>query len=188
MKQIFRQHDRIGRSERISGRAEVDAGPHKDVLSTEKITTSAPFRIQNSKFKIQKASSLITALLVLVVLSTIVVAFMQSMSIERSVARSLKNTYIAEIAANAGLEQFVSELGVATNFHHAIGTELISGTNRGSVLLVKQPGSTNVVSTNRLYSAGVGGGGCTGRCAGGGCVDAAVAMCYLIVFVCNRYN
>lgn len=50
----------------------------------------------------QKASSLITTLLVLVVLSTIVVAFMQSMSVERSVAKSVKNQYNAELAVAAG--------------------------------------------------------------------------------------
>jgi hypothetical protein len=50
----------------------------------------------------RRASSLITTLLVLVVLSSIVVAFMQSMSVERSVARSVKNQYNAELAVDAG--------------------------------------------------------------------------------------
>lgn len=52
----------------------------------------------------QRGSSLITTLLVLVVLSTIVVAFMQSMSIERSVARSHKNKHQVDLAINAGLD------------------------------------------------------------------------------------
>ena len=50
----------------------------------------------------QRASSLITTLLVLVVLSTIVVAFMQSMSVERMTARSSKNLLQAELTAKAG--------------------------------------------------------------------------------------
>ncbi len=157
MKNIFRQDDRIGRRNRISGSENIDCSLHKNPVSAEDNAPAMPFKIQNSKFKTRKASSLITSLLVLVVLSTIVVAFMQSMSIERSVARSLKNTYVAEIAANAGLEQFVRTLGVATNFHYAVGTELISGTNRGSVLLLKQQGTTNVLSTNRLYTGGASG-------------------------------
>lgn len=51
-----------------------------------------------------KASSLITTLLVLVVLSTIVVAFMQSMSVERSVAKSVRNQYRAEEASRTGIQ------------------------------------------------------------------------------------
>jgi Tfp pilus assembly protein PilX len=72
------------------------------------------FRLRPSR----KASSLITTLLVLVVLSTIVVAFMQSMSIERSVARSAANRERAVKAAEAGLEAALARLkaGVSTNF------------------------------------------------------------------------
>lgn len=51
----------------------------------------------------RKASSLVTALLVLVVLSTITVAFMQSMSIERLIAKSLANKTRAILAAESGL-------------------------------------------------------------------------------------
>jgi len=49
-----------------------------------------------------RASSLITTLLVLVILSTIVVAFLQSMSVERNVARRTSNQYNAELAVDAG--------------------------------------------------------------------------------------
>lgn len=54
----------------------------------------------------RNASSLVVTLLVIVVLSTIVVAFMQSMSIERLTAKSAKNAYQAELAARAGLNTF----------------------------------------------------------------------------------
>ena len=58
----------------------------------------------------QRASSLVTTLLVLVVLSTIVVAFMQSMSVERNVARSVKNKLQAELAAEAAMQDFLTRL------------------------------------------------------------------------------
>jgi len=50
----------------------------------------------------KKASSLVTTLLVLVVLSTIVVAFMQSMSVERGIAKSARNALQAELALESG--------------------------------------------------------------------------------------
>ena len=43
-----------------------------------------------------------TTLLVIVVLSTIIVAYLQSMSLERAVSRSMKNKYQADLAAQAG--------------------------------------------------------------------------------------
>lgn len=73
-----------------------------------KAASRSAFPFHHSYFTIhtsRRASSLITALLVLVVLSTIVVAFMQSMSIERSVARSVKNQLQAQIAADAGANE-----------------------------------------------------------------------------------
>jgi len=59
---------------------------------------------------LQRASSLVTTLLVLVVLSTIVVAFMQSMSVERNVSRSARNRYRAELAADAGIAAAQNQL------------------------------------------------------------------------------
>lgn len=50
-----------------------------------------------------RASSLVVTLLVLVVLSTIVVAFMQSMSVERMTAKSAKNLLQAQLAAESGV-------------------------------------------------------------------------------------
>lgn len=74
----------------------------------------------------QQASSLITTLLVLVVLSTIVVAFMQSMSVERSVARSVKNKLAAELAAQSGLSaaQAWMHAAISTNRNY-----IVSATN-----------------------------------------------------------
>ena len=64
-----------------------------------------------------KAASLITTLLVIVILSTIVIAFMQSMSIDRLTAKSARNILQAELAARAGLSSAVAQIltAVGTN-------------------------------------------------------------------------
>ena len=74
----------------------------KDLIRSgfEKMRT-APRRAASRRSK--RASSLITTLLVLAILSTIVVAFMQSMSIERNISRSLANRFRVELMADAGL-------------------------------------------------------------------------------------
>jgi len=61
-----------------------------------------------------RASSLVVTLLVIVVLSTIVVAFMQSMSIERSVSKSFLNRERAQQAAEAGLAMATRILAIGT--------------------------------------------------------------------------
>ena len=58
----------------------------------------------------KKASALVTTLLVVVVLSTILVAFLTSMSLERKIAGSMKNKYQADLAAEAGMQDFLSRL------------------------------------------------------------------------------
>lgn len=58
----------------------------------------------------QKASALVTTLFVVVVLSTIIVAFLASMSIERRIAKTMQSKYQAEIAADAGMQDFLSRL------------------------------------------------------------------------------
>ncbi|HEY5791669.1 MAG TPA: hypothetical protein VIS74_00125, partial [Chthoniobacterales bacterium] len=58
----------------------------------------------------QKASSLVTTLMVIVVLTIIVVAFMQSMSIERLTSRSYANKYQAELLADAATEDAINRV------------------------------------------------------------------------------
>ncbi|MFZ4776240.1 MAG: pilus assembly PilX N-terminal domain-containing protein [Terrimicrobiaceae bacterium] len=116
-----------------------------------------PFRIPHSAFKIAKppkASSLVTTLLVMVVLSTIVVAFMQSMSVERSVAKSVKNKLQADLAVQAGMDDAAQRIAniLATNPYHAVGY-----TNVGSQMLTMIVGApsytnTSLASTNYLLS------------------------------------
>jgi len=61
-----------------------------------------------------RAATLVVTLLVLVLLSTIVVSFMQSVTLERNSSSSYLNRYQAELAAEAGLAQFVVQLAIAT--------------------------------------------------------------------------
>lgn len=120
----------------------------------------------------RKASSLVTALLVLVVLSTIVVAFMQSMSVERMTAKSSANRYKAELAAEAGLnaarwqlitlfsrypdsatawQQIPSGNGTEGTIFHFRGAPLLSGTPSATNL--PDPASPAIIGNNlRLYT------------------------------------
>ena len=66
-----------------------------------------------------KAASLITTLLVIVVLSTIVVAFLQSMSIDRLTANSSRSMLQAELAARAGLNSAIAQLLTAIGTNNA---------------------------------------------------------------------
>jgi|GEM_PF-3047997 len=65
-------------------------------------------------------------MLVITVLTIIVVAFMQSMTVERQTARSYLNRYRAELAAQAALAEALGRLKHATSdsqFHYAVTTE-----------------------------------------------------------------
>ena len=68
-----------------------------------------------------QAVSLVTTLLVIVVLSTVVVAFLQSTSLDRMTAKSTKNALQAELSARAGLQSAINQLLTA------------AGTNNGFV-------------------------------------------------------
>jgi hypothetical protein len=54
----------------------------------------------------QRASALVTTLFVVVVLSTIIVAFLQSMSLERRIAQGIKGKYQAESSPRRGCRIF----------------------------------------------------------------------------------
>lgn len=92
----------------------------------------------------KQASSLVVTLLVIVVLSTIVVAFMQSMAVERLTAKSLKNIMQAELAAQAGYEAAVKqiEIAIGTNSFFVTGqTNYANG--YGPVLIIGRSDLTN---------------------------------------------
>ena len=76
-----------------------------------------------TKYLRQNASAVVTTLFVLVVLSTIVMAFMTSMSLERKIAGSMKNKFQAELAAEAGVDMISGAIATAI------------GTNAGFIVL-----------------------------------------------------
>ncbi len=141
MSKFFRQDDRIGRSNRISGAENVNCGPHKNPLGAEEHAPSVPFKIQHSKFKTRQASSLSTSLLVLVVLSTIVVAFLQSMSIERSVARSVMNRERAVLAAQAAVN-----VGRMVLFEGVRNSDSYITVVNGDYLFLGKPSATTAIT------------------------------------------
>jgi len=91
-----------------------------------------------------RGSALVTTLLVIVVLTVIVTAFLQSMSIEQRTARSYLNRYKAELAAEAGLATAINKLvegGNATDLHYVIDA-INAGTEDEKIRLTRQlPGS-----------------------------------------------
>jgi len=70
-------------------------------------------------------SALISTLLMIIVLTIIVTAFLQSMSLERQTANSYLNRYRAQLAAEAGIADFLTRLSNATantSFHYTVNT------------------------------------------------------------------
>lgn len=125
---------------------------------TGELPTKPVATIPQSAFCVpqSRASALITTLLVLVVLSTIVVAFMQSMSVERSVARSAKNRMSAELAAQAGLDAAISQIRfvVGTNTAFVTGQTNYSISN-GTVTIIGRSDLTNLTQLMPLVSSAV---------------------------------
>jgi Tfp pilus assembly protein PilX len=93
---------------------------------------------------------------VVVVLSTIVVAFMASMNLERKIAGSMKNKYQADLAAEAGMQDFLSRLeNIKTDGPYSAFYVLGSNTNP-YLFLGKRIFSSNGTITKRvpLFSTG----------------------------------
>ena len=117
----------------------------------EQHTESRRIPVSGFRFQVsQQASSLITTLLVLVVLSTVVVAFMQSMSVERNVARSIMNRTRAEQAAEAGLSAATSSLQVAVGTNYSIAQDRTSPSPADWQTIVLQLSAAGV-ATNTNY-------------------------------------
>ena len=95
-----------------------------------------------------KAASLITTLLVIVILSTIVIAFLQSMSIDRLTAKSTRNILQAELAARAGLSSAVAQIltAVGTNGGFVTGSTNYAVDREPLVVI----GRTNLVDPAQL--------------------------------------
>jgi len=104
----------------------------------------------------KKASALVTTLFVVVVLSTIVMAFMGSMSLERKISGTMKNKFQAELAAEAGMQDFLSRLeNIKTDGPYS--TVYVLGQNTNPYLFLgKRIFSSNGTITKRvpLFSTG----------------------------------
>jgi Tfp pilus assembly protein PilX len=95
-----------------------------------------------------KAASLITTLLVIVILSIIVIAFMQSMSIDRLTAKSARNILQAELAARAGLNSAIAQILTAAGTNNAFVTGSTNyAVDHGPLVVI---GRTNLVDSMQL--------------------------------------
>jgi Tfp pilus assembly protein PilX len=105
----------------------------------------------------KNASALVTTLCVVVVLSTIVMAFMASMSLERKIAAGMKNKFQAELAAEEGVQDFLARLeNIKTDGPYS--TFYVLGSNTNPYLFIgKRIFSSNGTTTKRapLFSTGV---------------------------------
>ena len=97
----------------------------------------------------KKASALVTTLFVVVVLSTIVMAFMTSMSLERKISGSMKNKFQAELAAEAGLNAAMSQISLAMSTNQSFLTGIYTNVTSGFGP-VTTIGVTNLTDTNQL--------------------------------------
>ncbi|MBX7157894.1 MAG: hypothetical protein K1X66_05875 [Verrucomicrobiae bacterium] len=104
----------------------------------------------------QKGFALISVLLLLVVLTVSVTAFLTNMRIERIAARNIVNVTQAQMAAEAGLAEAMIKLTDGlTNYHYVTVDEVdTSNTNYHKPYLLKfRYGTTNVVGSNYMYTA-----------------------------------
>ena len=100
-----------------------------------------------------KAASLITTLLVIVVLSTIVVAFLQSMSIDRLTANSSRSMLQAELAARAGLNSAIAQILTATGTNNAFVTGITNyAAGHGPLVMIGQHNLADAVQLMPLVS------------------------------------
>jgi len=101
----------------------------------------------------QKASALVTTLFVVVVLSTIVLAFMASMSLERQIAKSSSTHLRSDLVAQSGVDQAVQVLKplLMQYPYHAIGytniTTNISQAESGNQTVTILTGQTAYTNT-----------------------------------------
>ena len=115
------------------------------------------FKLKFDKAKSQqKGFALISVLLILLVLTITVTAFLANMRIERIAARNILNITQAQLAAEAGLTEALIKLTDGlTNYHYVTVDEIdASNTNYHKPYLLRfQYGTTNIVATNYMYTA-----------------------------------
>jgi hypothetical protein len=106
-------------------------------------------------FQYEIGSALISTLLMIVVLTIIVTAFMQSMAVERRTANSYKNKLQAELAAEAGVAramQLLTGNGTRTDLHYILSVTNPNTESEVTELHVLAPDSTDIVETTQLVS------------------------------------
>lgn len=105
-----------------------------------------------------RASALVTTLLVIVVLTIIVTAFLQSMTLERKTARSYVNRLRAELAAEAGLAEVINRLDKAvgaSNFNFTVSTLDPTSEDLARLqILTKSETPRDIAKTTDLFTAG----------------------------------
>jgi hypothetical protein len=100
-----------------------------------------------------KASSLVTTLMVIVVLTIIVVAFMQSMSIERLTSRSYANKYQAELLADAATEDAINRIFTAVEprpYSATYYSNIVNARETRHLYLARYFVQSNALSTERI--------------------------------------
>jgi hypothetical protein len=97
----------------------------------------------------QKASALVTTLFVIVVLSTIVLAFLQSMSLERKISQSIKHKYQAELIADAGLQEALVRI-YETKHSGPYAAVYLPTNNNPYLFLAKREFLTSATLTRRI--------------------------------------
>jgi hypothetical protein len=103
-----------------------------------------------------RGSSLVTTLLVVTVLTIIVVAFMQSMGIERMTSRSYANVERARLAAEAGVNAAVQQLAEAissTNFS-VVRDRAVGSAENWPLVIVNFNQQGVPISTNNIRAVG----------------------------------
>lgn len=106
-------------------------------------------------FGIERGSALISTLLMIVVLTVIVTAFMQSMAVERRTAASYKSMLEAELAAEAGLAKAMNLLireGAAKDMHFTLSVTNPNTENETIQMQVLRPDTTDVIESIPLIS------------------------------------
>jgi hypothetical protein len=105
----------------------------------------------------KKASALVTTLFVVVVLSTIIVAFLTSMNLERRIAKSIQSKYQAELVADAGMQDFLKRLDNIKADGPYSAVYVLGANTNPYLFLGKRIFSSNGTTTKRvpLFSTGV---------------------------------
>lgn len=105
----------------------------------------------------ENASALVTTLFVVVVLSTIIVAFMTSTNLERKISKSLKTKYQTDLVAEAGMQDFLSRLEYIKSDGPYSAIFVLGSNTNPYLFLGKRVFSTNGTTTKRipLFSTGV---------------------------------